>query len=147
MKESILITILVLALATVHIGCVEVDIANNGAGQVFKLENGWYKLHRTAEFSDREWLVIEESELALKIDNGDITIVDPNQPEFPIMGELKGSQFTAKLNDAGGVVFFKGKLIRDNHIDGTFNGTSEDGETTVEGTFEIIIVRAYRNGE
>jgi len=109
----------------------------------FLLQNGMYEFLTAIHFSNQEKEISETRIVNLENKNGNITIVDLTQTEYPILGKLDGKNFTATLNDAGGKVFFKGQLVGDNKLSGKLEGTSKNGEASVEGTFNIIMKGAH----
>ena len=139
MKKTVAGSVTFLSLLVLFPSCEEVDSTSSIATDGFVLQSGMYQVKTVVRFSDCDTEINEEWHAHLTNANRHITIVDPNQPEYPVLGRLDGSTFTAGLNDAGGNICFRGELIADNELAGELEGTSEDGKRSVEGSFSIIM--------
>ncbi len=130
------VTVLVLFSAC---SCRNADSVIAVATEGFLLQSGEYEANTVLRFSDRDTEINDAWHADLANNNGAITIVDPNQPEYLIVGKLRANKFGARLNDAGGSVSFLGELVGDNEIQGQLQGTSEDGQRSLEGSFRITM--------
>jgi hypothetical protein len=106
----------------------------------FKLEPGRYSLHMRFKMLRKGKLESDDQQthtVDVKVDGEKVTITNPEQPDIPIVGQLRAGRLAAKLDDAGGTADLVARLVADNRMEGTLLGKSKDGEQTFQGAWTL----------
>jgi hypothetical protein len=99
------------------------------------LASGPYLLITMVQTSDKPEPVSDTQKVMVTNRAGSVAIVNPEMPDYPIVGTLKGDEFKGHVDDAGGPVDLTGRLTADNRIAGELVGRSKNGKAALTGRF------------
>ncbi len=102
-----------------------------------RIPDGDYWIELMAEMKNAKEPIKSKLAVTAVTKGGVVAFTNKQQKQFPIIGKIANGVFTGKLDDAGGIVHFFGKLEQ-GIIKGTIQGTSDDKKETMQGTFTIL---------